>query len=54
MTTVTRWQNLKILTVAESGIDGFTSTAWDALLMPKGSQTAAVEWINEGGKDRAF
>lgn len=50
VTTPARWPGLDLPTIAESGVDGFTLTAWDALLMPKGSPPAAIARINEAAK----
>ena len=47
VSTPARWPGLDLPTIAESGVDGFSLTAWDALLMPKGSPPAAVARINE-------
>lgn len=50
VSTLTRWPELDLPTIAESGIDGFSLTAWDALLMPKGSPAAAIARINEAAR----
>lgn len=48
VTTLTRWPNLPDLpTVAESGLPGFTITAWDALVAPKGTPDDIVARLNE-------
>jgi len=47
VTTAARWPGLDLPTIAESGTDGLTITAWDALLMPKGSPAPAIARINE-------
>jgi len=47
VTSPTRWQDPEIPTMAEAGVDGFSLTAWDALLMPKGSPAAAIARVNE-------
>ena len=50
VTTPTRWQDPDIPTVAEAGAAGFSLTAWDALLMPKGAPAAAIARINEAAR----
>jgi tripartite-type tricarboxylate transporter receptor subunit TctC len=47
VTTAARWQDVDLPTIAESGVDGFSLTAWDALLMPKGAPAAAIARMNE-------
>jgi tripartite-type tricarboxylate transporter receptor subunit TctC len=47
VSTLARWPNLDLPTIAESGLPGFSLTAWDALLMPKGSPPTAISKINE-------
>jgi tripartite-type tricarboxylate transporter receptor subunit TctC len=50
VSTPARWPGLDLPTIAESGADGFALTAWDALLMPKGSPAAAIARINQAAK----
>jgi tripartite-type tricarboxylate transporter receptor subunit TctC len=50
VSTPARWPGLDLPTIAESGADGFSLTAWDALLMPKGSPAAAIARINEAAR----
>ncbi|MBR0834804.1 tripartite tricarboxylate transporter substrate binding protein [Bradyrhizobium manausense] len=50
VTTEARWPSLDLPTVAQCGVDGFSLTAWDALLMPKRSPPAAIARINEAAR----
>jgi tripartite-type tricarboxylate transporter receptor subunit TctC len=42
VSTAARWPGVDLPTIAESGLPGFAVSAWDALLLPKGSPNAAV------------
>jgi tripartite-type tricarboxylate transporter receptor subunit TctC len=50
VSTPARWPGLDLPTIAETTGDGFSLTAWDALLMPKGSPAPAVARINEAAR----
>lgn len=50
VTTSQRWPGLDLPTMAELGYADFSLTAWDALLMPKGSPPKAIATINEAAR----
>ena len=48
VTTLERWPRLPDLpTASESGLKGFSVTAWDALMAPAGTPKAVVDRLNE-------
>ena len=48
VSTSARWPDKPDLpTISESGLPGFTVTAWDALLVPKGTPAAIIQRLNE-------